>query len=182
MSVPSTVPLVGIRVPAVHDSAVLVSDAMSRLLDELARRALTFDLLITANGLDDAVTCVRAHPGTTFVLDHLGNPPADQTERSRWATGITELARSENVRAKISGLTVTHRSPAAIQQVVDVALTAFGPDRLMLGSDWPVSTLATDFTATITSSLERSEPSLLSRAAADPPHHRPAHVPRELRP
>ncbi len=149
----ASVPLVGIRHPATGDSTVLVSGAMSRLLAELGRRGLTFDLLIRASGMADAIACVRAHPETLFVLDHLGNPPADEGERREWADALDELGRSANVRAKISGLTVVHRSASVIGHVVDVALAAFGPDRLMLGSDWPVCTLATGYETTAGSYL-----------------------------
>lgn len=143
------VPLVGIRYPGVADSAVLISDQLSGLMIELGKRGITFDLLVRTNGLADAVECVRSHPDTVFVLDHLGNPPAEAEGQQTWVRGLRELARSENIRAKISGLTVAHKTQKSIAQIVDVALTEFGPARLMLGSDWPVSTLATKYEATL---------------------------------
>jgi L-fuconolactonase len=146
--------LVGIRIPAAGDSGVLVGTPMSRLLAELGRRRMTFDLLVRAEGLEDAIACVRAHPDTLFVLDHLGNPPAESESRPTWARALGELAGSENVRAKISGLTRVHRSAASVREVIDIALAVFGPSRLMLGSDWPVSTLATEYGSTIDRYLE----------------------------
>lgn len=142
-------PLVGIRHSASNDSGVLRTDPMLRMLTELGRRELTFDLLVGPRGLPDAIACVRAHPETVFVLDHLGNPPVDRESLRAWADSIAELSKSGNVVAKISGLAVRRRSAAPICDVVDAALEAFGPARLMLGSDWPISTLATGYAETL---------------------------------
>ena len=75
---------------------------------------------------------------THNVLDHLGKPHA----REPWRTHLAELARRENVRCKLSGLVteIGATADAALVPYLDMALEAFGPERLMFGSDWPVVT------------------------------------------
>jgi L-fuconolactonase len=84
-----------------------------------------------------------------FVLDHLGKPSIRDGRFDSWADGIAELAACPNVTAKLSGL-VTEASWDSwteddLRPYVEEALRLFGADRLMFGSDWPVSTLATTY-------------------------------------
>lgn len=109
-------------------------------------RGLTFDLLVQPHQLAAAGQAVAACPGGQFVLDHLGKPPIAQGELEPWATAIRRLAANDNLACKVSGL-ITEASwtswrPADIVPFLDVAGEAFGPERLMFGSDWPVCLLA----------------------------------------
>jgi L-fuconolactonase len=124
-----------------------------RGLGELARRGLTYDLLVYVRQLPAAIDLVRAFPDQSFVLDHLGKPPIASAALEPWASGMRELAASPNVCAKLSGL-VTEADwrrwkPSDLAPYVETALEAFGPNRLMLGSDWPVCTVAAGHGATI---------------------------------
>ena len=137
--------LVGIRHLAHQDpdSRVLLSQAMRPGIRHLGQAGLVLDLILRADQVPQALTVADTHPHVTFVLDHLGNPPVlDAEAMASWRATITELARRDNVVAKISGLTMAadHQrwQPADLQPVLETALAAFGPDRLLWGSDWPV--------------------------------------------
>jgi L-fuconolactonase len=88
-------------------------------------------------------------PGLTIVIDHLGKPPIGSGKMGRWADGLRAAAAHANVMAKISGLNtaLAARDWAAddLLEAVEVALGAFGPDRLVCGSDWPVALLNGDY-------------------------------------
>jgi L-fuconolactonase len=106
---------------------------------------LVYDLLVLPHQLPAATAAVRALPDLTFVLDHLAKPPVASGELEPWATELATLAREPNVVAKLSGLVTEAGRPwrvGDLRPYADTALTAFGPDRLMLGSDWPVCLLA----------------------------------------
>ena len=95
------------------------------------------------------MTATREVTEGRFVLDHLAKPPIAAGEWQPWAGELSALARNDNVSAKISGL-VTEAdwstwTPSDIQPYVDHALSVFGPDRLIFGSDWPVCTLAASY-------------------------------------
>jgi L-fuconolactonase len=96
-----------------------------------ADSGLVLALLVAARDLDDVRACAADHPSLTIVVDHLGDPSG---AAAPWRSRVRALAPYPNVRMKLSGDGVT---PAAL----DVALEAIGPDRLMIGSDWPVSSL-----------------------------------------
>jgi L-fuconolactonase len=114
-----------------------------------AAHSIAFDLLVNEAHLPAAVRVVAALPETRFVLDHLGKPPLRSGDLTPWATQMRQLGRLPNVWAKVSGLVTEaprgRRSAAHLQPVFDVALDAFGPERLMFGSDWPVCLLAASY-------------------------------------
>ncbi len=122
-------------------------------LRRLADAGLVFDLMIRPEQFDATADAVRAHPELTFVVDHLGKPPIDSGLLEPWASGLRRLAHAPNVACKLSGLmTVADWGTWAIGDLrpyVDIALNAFGPSRLMFGSDWPVCLLAADYTAVV---------------------------------
>jgi L-fuconolactonase len=92
-------------------------------------------------------------PGQRFVLDHLGKPPIRSGNIDSWAHGIARLAEFPNVFCKLSGLVTEanwqHWQPEQIVPFLDVAFASFGPDRLMIGSDWPVCLVAASYTRVI---------------------------------
>jgi len=138
--------LCGIRHPvlAEPDPGWLARPAVLRGLRALAADGLGFDLVTLPHQLPAAVTAARSVPELTFVLDHLGGPPAGSDRGAAagpWASAIRRLAALPNVTCKLSG---AHTSPArasGLRPYYETVLAAFGPDRLMFGSDWPVSTL-----------------------------------------
>jgi L-fuconolactonase len=109
---------------------------------------LAYDVLTRPHQLPAAIVAVRALPDMVFVLDHLSKPDIAGGVVEPWATHLAALAAEPNVTAKLSGL-VTEAGPQwtvdALRPYVDVALEAFGPDRLMAGSDWPVCLLAASY-------------------------------------
>lgn len=120
-----------------------------RGLQAVADFGYTFDICIRHEQLEAAIEMVRLCPSVHFVLDHLGKPAIRAGILEPWATHLQKLAELPNVCCKLSGL-VTEADwqtwkPADLQPYVDHALAAFGPERLMFGSDWPVSKLATGY-------------------------------------
>jgi L-fuconolactonase len=143
--------LVGIRhlVQGEPDPGWLSRPEVRRGLRAVGEAGLCFDLLTLPHQLPAAIDTVRALPELTFVLDHLSKPPIASGQLEPWNGLLRELAAEPNVVAKLSGL-VTEAGPAwdpaALRPYVDVALEAFGPRRLMFGSDWPVCLLAAGYT------------------------------------
>jgi L-fuconolactonase len=114
-------------------------------LAALGRAGLTFDLVIRWWQLPLAVRTVQRHPGTVFVLDHLGGVPAQSDELAGWESGIRELAAADNVTAKLSGISGLFTGDADapdLGRIVATVFDAFGAHRLMFGSDWPLVQLA----------------------------------------
>lgn len=108
----------------------------------LAEHGLVFDACVVAEQLGDVVELADAVPELAIVLDHLGKPVVGSRPEPGWIGRIEELARHPSVTVKLSGLPAEvggEWSPAQVEPYLDVCLTAFGPDRLLYGSDWPVS-------------------------------------------
>ncbi|HTF89372.1 MAG TPA: amidohydrolase family protein [Planctomycetota bacterium] len=115
-------------------------------LSWLAARGLCFDLLLREPQRASAIALVRAFPNQRFVVDHLAKPRIVAGEIDPWHRQIHELARSENVFCKLSGLCTEADwktwDPSELAPYLDIALESFGPARLIFGSDYPVCTLA----------------------------------------
>jgi L-fuconolactonase len=148
--------LVGIRhlVQDEPDPAWLGRPEVRRALHAIAAAGLPYDLLVRPSQAAAALDVVRAVPELTFVLDHLGKPPiagpASASPDPQWLAWFRELAAEPNVVCKLSGM-VTEAdwntwTIADLKPYADAALEAFGPDRLMFGSDWPVCLLAGTYT------------------------------------
>jgi len=147
--------LLGIRhiVQGEPDDRFLLQPEFLRGIHALEELGLTYDILIYTRHLPVAAEFVRRFPMQRFVLDHMAKPPIKSRELQPWESGIRALARFENVYCKLSGL-VTEADwkawkPEHIQPYLDVAFDAFGPERLMIGSDWPVCTVAGSYTEVI---------------------------------
>jgi len=110
---------------------------------------LVYDILIFERQLPGSIELVDRHPELTFILDHVAKPKIAAGEMEPWRGHIRELARRPNVYCKISGMTTeadwSRWTPAQLQPYFDTVLDAFGPRRLMFGSDWPVSLLASSY-------------------------------------
>jgi L-fuconolactonase len=143
--------LVGVRHQALAEAdpaAWLRSPAVQRGLAALDARGLPFDLMIRPEHFPAAVESVRAHPSLRFVLDHLGKAPIAAGQVEPWASGLRRLADEANVCCKLSGIhtIAAPNAPFAdLEPFIEVALDAFGPDRLLFGSDWPVSLQAAPY-------------------------------------
>jgi L-fuconolactonase len=139
--------VVGIRRLLQDEPQVLAGDAL--LADGvrlLADHALPFDLCVRDHQLEAVDALVAACPEVVFVLDHLGKPAAHARRLDPWRADLARLAAHERVVCKLSGL-ATEAGPdcraAELRPYVEHALEVFGPERCMVGSDWPVCTLAT---------------------------------------
>ena len=143
--------LVGLRhqVQDEPDPDWLTRPDVLRGLAAVARTGLVYDLVITAGQLGQATRAAAAVPGLRFVLDHLGKPPIAAGRTEPWAADLRGLAALPNTSAKLSGLVTEadwhHWKAADLRPYAEVALDAFGPARLMFGSDWPVCTLAASY-------------------------------------
>lgn len=144
--------------------------AFLRGLQTLTDFDKTFDLLILPSQLPLACAVAEAMPDLRFVLDHIANPTIDGTIAPEWESGIRELAAHPNVACKVSGM-VTRYEPKPLPDVpllssfkpyLDVIFDAFGPERLLIGSDWPVCTQAAGYARTmgiVTAYVEQLSPS-----------------------
>jgi len=142
--------LAGIRhqVQSEPDANWLRRPDVLRGLRAVAAAGLAYDLVVRPHQLAAAAYAAAAVPDLTFVLDHAGKPPIATGDLAPWAAAIGELALRPNTACKLSGL-VTEAGPGAapldFAPVADVILGAFGPDRVMFGSDWPVCLLVSDY-------------------------------------
>jgi L-fuconolactonase len=142
--------LVGIRhiVQSERDDFLLQPDFL-RGISMLEEFRLAYDILIYTKHLPAAAEFVSRFPRQRFVLDHLAKPPVKSGAVDVWAHGIRMLATFRNVYAKVSGV-VTEADwkgwkAEDLHPYLDVAFECFGPGRLMIGSDWPVCTVAASY-------------------------------------
>lgn len=140
--------LLGVRhiVQSESDDRFLLQPDFLRGIAALEEFDLTYDILIYTHHLPVAAALVARFPSQRFVLDHLAKPPIKSRQIRLWESGIRALANFRNVMCKVSGL-VTEADwqawkPEHITPYLDIAMDAFGPDRLMIGSDWPVCLVA----------------------------------------
>jgi L-fucono-1,5-lactonase len=131
------------------DDRFLLRPDFLRGVGRLRSHGLTYDILIYPRQLPAALEFVRHFPEQPFVLDHLAKPTVRDGSLSPWREQVRELAQSANVVCKVSGL-VTEANWHAwkaddFRPYLEVVFEAFGPERLMFGSDWPVCTLAASY-------------------------------------
>ncbi|MFH8484174.1 amidohydrolase family protein [Streptomyces longisporoflavus] len=143
--------LVGIRhqVQGEPEPQWLLRPDVHRGLAAVGAAGLAYDLVVLPGQLPACVRAAREHPELTFVLDHLGKPPIATGALEPWAADVRSLAALPNTVCKLSGL-VTEAAPKTwtvedLRPYAETVLDAFGPDRLMFGSDWPVCTLAATY-------------------------------------
>jgi L-fuconolactonase len=135
-----------------YDRYMLQEDFM-RGISLLKNYNLAYDLLILPRHLPYAISFVKEFPDQRFVLDHIAKPLIKEKILSPWKEGIQELAIHPNVYCKLSGM-VTEGSWEGLRRedfepYLDVIFSSFGPSRLMIGSDWPVCTLASGYRETM---------------------------------
>ena len=131
------------------DDRFLVREDVVRGIAALEPFGLAYDILIFARQLPAAIELARRLPRQRFVLAHIAKPEIAAGRISPWKEQVRELAAAPNVCCKLSGM-VTEAAwkgwnAADFRPYLDVVFDAFGPDRLMIGSDWPVCLLAGDY-------------------------------------
>jgi len=155
--------LVGVRhIVQAEADGFLARPAFRRGIAALERHGLAYDILVYARQLREAIPFAAAFPEQRFVLDHLGKPDIRAGAFDSWRRDLDRFAALPNVWAKLSGL-VTEAdwrrwTRAELHRYVEAAFDAFDADRLMIGSDWPVCTVAgtyTDVMEVVTTALER---------------------------
>lgn len=128
------------------EQGFVLREEFQRGIGSLQQFNLVYDILIRSFQLPAATALASHFPRQMFVLDHIGKPPISTGDMEPWRTEIRKLAALDNVVCKLSGM-VTEADwnswrPQQITPYMEVVLEAFGPRRLMIGSDWPVCTLA----------------------------------------
>ncbi len=131
------------------DDEFMMREDFLRGIDRLEHYGLTYDILIFPKHVDCATRLVKKFPSQKFVVDHLAKPFIKKGELQPWKRQMEELARHENVWCKLSGM-VTEADwdawkPSDLAPYMETVLEAFGPARLMFGSDWPVCTVAAKY-------------------------------------
>jgi L-fuconolactonase len=128
-----------------------------RGLRAVAAAGLCYDLVVLPHQIAAATYAATEVPGLTLILDHAGKPPVDGGELGggelgAWRAAIRAFAARPNTACKLSGLVTEAPAGAptsAFAPVADVIFEAFGPQRVMFGSDWPVCLLARDYTGVV---------------------------------
>jgi L-fuconolactonase len=131
------------------DDDYMLREDFNRGIRELRRFNLRYDLLIFERHLPQTLEFVRHHPDQVFIVDHVAKPRIREGILSPWRERISELGRYPNVYCKISGMVTeahwTKWQDSDLLPYIETVLEAFGPRRLMFGSDWPVLTLASTY-------------------------------------
>jgi L-fuconolactonase len=170
---PGGAALVGVR-HQVHDEPDpewLLREPVLRGLAAVAEAGLAYDLLVRERELPAARAAVERLPQVRFVVDHLAKPRVREGATEPWASRLAALARHPNVSCKLSGL-VTEAdwaawTPAQLVPYVRHALAAFGPERLLFGSDWPVCLLAASYARVVDAAAEALDRAGLGAAERD---------------
>ena len=134
------------------DDRFILGEAFNRGIDRLINTHLVYDILIFERHLPYAIEFVKRHSEEQlFVLDHIAKPKIAAGEMQPWADNLRKLAAFPNVFCKLSGLVteadIHHWTPDQLRPYVETVIDAFGPGRVMFGSDWPVCTCATTYSA-----------------------------------
>jgi L-fuconolactonase len=128
------------------DDRFLLRDDFCRGISRLREFGFTYDILIYARQLPAVVEFVERFPGQPFVVDHIAKPAIATGEIDGWERNLRAVAANPNVFCKLSGLITeadwNHWDAELLEPYLEIALDAFGADRLMFGSDWPVCLLA----------------------------------------
>ncbi len=143
--------LVGVR-HVVHDEPdddFMLRPEFRRGISQLRDFDLAYDLLVFPKHLTVAAKLVEEFPQQPFVLDHIAKPRIAEGLISPWREDLHKLAKFPNVFCKLSGMVTEARwkqwQPGEFHRYMDVVFEAFGPSRLMIGSDWPVCILSGEY-------------------------------------
>lgn len=132
-----------------RDEHYILREDFNSGIRTLQGSGLVYDILIYDRHLADTIYFVDEHPEQVFVLDHIAKPQIAAGVMEPWATHMRELGRRENVWCKVSGLVTEANwktwTAETLRPYLDVTVEAFGPERLMAGSDWPVCLVAAGY-------------------------------------
>ncbi len=127
----------------------MLQDNFLNGIDALSSFGLTYDILVFPHQLKNSIALVSKFPEQMFVLDHLAKPPIKSGELEPWKSDILELAKNINVHCKLSGMVTEGNwgnwTKGNFRPYMDVIFDAFGTDRIMFGSDWPVCLLSGNY-------------------------------------
>ena len=159
--------LVGVR-HVIHDEdddRFMLRDDFRNGIRCLAKYGLTYDLLLFPKHLKNASTLVAEFPDQPFIIDHISKPEIRQAILEPWKTDIQVLAKFPNVFCKLSGMVTealwNNWDQQTFDPYLDIVFEAFGPERLMIGSDWPVCLLGGSYakvTAIVSNYVGKLEP------------------------
>lgn len=131
------------------DDRFLMQPSFLNGISNLRKFNFTYDILIYPRQLPAAIELVSHFPEQFFVVDHLAKPEIKSNNLGSWLTDIRTIAENPNVYCKLSGLVTEadwqNWKPEDFRPYLDVVFDAFGPERLMFGSDWPVCLLAASY-------------------------------------
>jgi L-fuconolactonase len=147
--------LAGVR-HVIHDEPddrFMLLPEFRRGIAQLREFGLTYDLLLFPKHLPIAVELVAEFPTQPFVLDHIAKPVIREGQLYPWREDLMRLAQFPNVLCKLSGMVTEAKwkqwRPEDFHRYLDIVVEAFGADRVMTGSDWPVCTLSGDYVSTM---------------------------------
>ncbi|MDT0687150.1 amidohydrolase family protein [Autumnicola psychrophila] len=133
----------GVRHTVYDEKGGFMTDpAFQRGVSKLANFGLIYEVLVFPYQLPGAIALAEKFPEQKFVLDHLAKPDVSKPPSEQWKQDIQQLAENENVFCKVSGLLSEagkNWNPPDFIPFLDVIVKSFGMERLMFGSDWPVS-------------------------------------------
>lgn len=128
------------------DDNFMLDDKFQNGIGLLKKYNFTYDILVYPNQLSATINLVNNHPEQIFILDHIGKPLIKSNIFEPWASDIKRLAENNNVYCKISGIVTEadyrNWSNVRLFPFLDIVFNAFGVDRIMFGSDWPVCLLS----------------------------------------
>lgn len=131
------------------DDQFILGDAFNKGIRRLKAYDLVYDILIYERQLGPSIEFVDRHPDQVFVLDHVAKPRIGDQIMEPWRAQMFELAKRENVYCKLSGMATEANwqnwTKDDLWPYAEVAMEAFGPTRMMFGSDWPVARLAVEY-------------------------------------
>jgi L-fuconolactonase len=144
--------VIGLRpmIQDISDTSWMLKPSLQPAFEAMIANDLRFDALIQPRHLQVLKTFVETYPALRVVIDHGAKPRIAEQSLQPWAINVSSLADNSDVYCKLSGL-VTEAGPDwnvnSLREYVRVLVDAFGPDRLMWGSDWPVLNLASNYAA-----------------------------------
>ncbi len=156
----------GIRHPVLVESDPdwLRRPAVLAGLASVAAAGLCYDIVVAADLLPAATDAAAACPGLLFVLDHVGNPQIGPRPDEVWMSDVRAMAALPNTVCKLSGIlgepppqgrnSAGGRSVGHLVPYYEAVLAAFGPDRMMFGSDWPVCTLSASYQQVVDAAVD----------------------------
>lgn len=126
-----------------------LQDKFKQSLGKIERYNLTYDFLVFENQLPEVIELVKHFPNQRFVLDHIGKPKISLGVDENWVANIKQLSQFKNVYCKISGMVTETENwnwtTSDFYYFIDVVVNAFGVERILYGSDWPVCNLAAEY-------------------------------------